>query len=215
MQNNDSITFKESLTRSEIDSLLNDLIAKRIKIQDPNGGVFIIVDIIKEKLITDLDYRPKFTDKTLKLELRYEDVKFEFETEVKKSKDRIYLTKPSNITKFQRRENYRTSIPKGVSLNIQTFINDKPIKVSRIINISLTGVLIAVKGFENLDFQDHFYADIKYEDQNFRIEGDIVRVDLQSNEILFAVEYNTKMATHKAALHQFLLHCFRISKSLT
>lgn len=213
MSQNDSITFKEVLSKSETEQLINDLIRKRIQITDPSGDTFIITDIFKDKLLTNLDYKPKLVETKLILELRYDNIKFEFETEVRCSKKQCYLVVPKQIYKLQRRENYRTTIPKSIALEVKCFINDKCIKNAKIINISLTGALFAIKDKENIDFQDNFYAELEYEDQKFQIQGDIVRVDIQSNELLFAVEYNTKMATYKAALHQFLMHCFRLGRA--
>lgn len=215
MKIDNSITFKESLSRSEVDRLLDQLLHERVKIQPPSGEKFIITDIENEKIFIDISKAPKYLDSDLKLELHFNQIKYEFETKVKAHKGKFYLLKPKQVVKYQRRENYRTSIPKNLSLTLKAWINESAVDNIRMINISLTGALFAIKGYDNLDFQDHFSAEISYEDQKFRVEGDIVRIDLQSDELLFAVKYNTKMAAHKAALHQFLLHCFRLSKTVT
>lgn len=215
MKIDNSITFKENLSRSEVDQLLDQLLLDRVKIQPPSGEPFIITDIINEKIFIDLSTAPKYLESPLKLELHLDQIKYEFETEVKAHKDKFYLLKPKQIIKYQRRENYRTSIPKNLSMTLKAWINESEVDHIRVINISLTGALFAIKGYDNLDFQDHYSAEISYEDQTFGIEGDIVRIDLQSDELFFAIKYNTKMAAHKAALHQFLLHCFRLSKSVT
>lgn len=215
MKKTPSITFKETLSHSEIDSLFDELIHNRVKVQAPNKTNFIITDIEKEKVFTDLSDLPPYAQNALVLELKLHDVKYEFSTELKSSKGKVYLIRPKTVFKFQRRENYRTAIPKNLNFNLKAVINGQAIKTIRIINISLTGALFALKGYDGLDFQDSFSSELSYEDQSFNIEGDIVRIDLQSDELFFAIQYNTKMAAHKAALHQFLLHCFRISKSLT
>ncbi|MCH2532874.1 MAG: PilZ domain-containing protein [Bdellovibrionales bacterium] len=215
MNIDNSITFKETLSRSEVDQLLDELLRERVKIQPPSGEEFIITDIENEKIFIDLKKSPKYFESALKLELRLNKIKYEFETQVKAHKDKFYLIKPNSIVKYQRRENYRTSIPKNMTISLKTWVNDSEVNNVRVINISLTGALFAIKDCDNLDFQDHFSAEIHYDNQKFRIEGDIVRIDLQSEELFFAIKYNTKMAAQKAALHQFLLHCFRLSKSVT
>ena len=215
MKLDNSITFKETLSRSEVDQLLDQLLRDRVKIQPPSGESFIITDINNEKIFIDITKAPKYLESPLKLELFFDQIRYEFETQVKAYKDKFYLLKPKQVVKYQRRENYRTSIPKNLAITLKAFINDSQANNIRVINISLTGALFGIKDYDNLDFQDHFSAEISYEDQTFGIEGDIVRIDLQSDELLFAVKYNTKMAAHKAALHQFLLHCFRLSKSVT